>query len=150
PARRPRRSLAAIALAAGAGGALGAGAIAWSLASAPPLACPPSIATASAPAPAVVTAAAKGEPPAAAPPSYFGRPAFAVNERGAMLVLESEVDEAWYAGAPALVEGEGIETVLSRSIDPAQLPAAYHGLTGRPAIAVDDRGRRCPATVGAI
>jgi hypothetical protein len=145
PAKRPRRNLAAIALAAGAGGAFGAGAIAWSLASEPFEACPPSMASDPSP-PAALTVRA----PEPAAPRYFGRASFVVHERGAMVVLASELDERWYGGAPALVESEGVETILSRPIDAAQLPAVYRDVIGRDAVAIDESGRRCPVTVGDI
>jgi hypothetical protein len=103
------------------------------------------------PPPAMATAPTLDEEPlvAAAPP-YFGRASFVVHERGAMLVLTSEVDEMWYGGAPMLVESEGGETILSRPIDAAQLPAAYRDVVGRQAIAIDESGRRCPVTAGEI
>lgn len=107
-----------------------------------------------APTPAAIGVALPAVEPMPAPepiePARFGRALFVAHAPGPMAVLDSEVDEHWYAGEPRLVEGEDFEITLVRDLDPERIPRRYRDAVGGEVLAVDRSGALCRARLGSL
>jgi hypothetical protein len=67
------------------------------------------------------------------------------------LVLSTEVEDAWEAGAPHAVPATGRATIrVHRPVRIAKLPKALAAWSGRTVRLFDARGARCEAVVGAL
>lgn len=143
------RRLAAAAVAAALGGAVGsmaAGLAAWHLLEddrAPLAAVAPAT-----PEPPVIDRPDVAVEPAAPPAPLRGRAAFIIHGRGPMVSL-ADAPAEWQRGTPELIDADDFAQTLERRISDA-VPASYRALVGSRIVAVDDKGGRCDVGVGAL